>query len=289
MDRTIVFVVAGILLAGCATTAGGGTEAPNCAWRACLRFSDGRSGRTYLIENNEPVPVTVRLTFRTLTNLRPQSEIPVERIIAARSTATVIRLSRVQADRSIGAEPSLAVDLGSDSTVADEGYPYSVPFGGDSARTLNQGFDGPDTHLGGMRYSLDFGMPEGTPVIAARAGVVVHIQDGFTEGGLDPALLDRANVVVVAHSDGTMASYGHLSPGIVVSKGDAVEAGDLLGASGSSGFAGQPHLHFHVGKRLLGDPGRTIPITIVDRNGQVLDLEPGSHVEPGPSKGARGS
>ena len=76
-----------------------------------------------------------------------------------------------------------------------------------------------------------------------------------------------------------MASYGHLTSGIPVAVGDAVRVGDLLGSSGSTGFTGGPHLHFHVGKRMLGEPGRTIPIKMQDRNGRLLDLAPGLLVE----------
>ena len=276
------------LLSGCATGTGHSpAEEPNCAWRACLGYVDNPSGRTYRIENDEPVPVTVRLTFRTLMNLRPQGELPVERIVPPRSSATLIRLTTVHRNRSIGAEPSLAIDLGSDSTVPDSGHLYAVPFGGIEPRQLIQGFHGPDTHLGGMRYSLDFAMPEGTPVLAARSGIVVHVQDGFTEGGNNPDLLERANIVVVAHADGSMASYGHLAPGISVTIGESVNEGDRLALSGATGFAAEPHLHFHVGKRLLGDPHRTVPIQLRDHQGRTLTLEPGSLVAPAASSTQR--
>ena len=62
-------------------------------------------------------------------------------------------------------------------------------------------------------------------LIAARGGTVVHVQDGFEKGGADPDLLQRANIVVVAHGDGTVASYGYLAPGILVSVGDSVAGG----------------------------------------------------------------
>ena len=117
-----------------------------------------------------------------------------------------------------------------------------------------------------MRYSLDFAMPQGTPILAARGGTVFYLQDGFTRGGTNPDLLERANLVAVAHRDGTMASYGHLR-------------------SGATGFAGQPHLHFHVGKRLLGTPGRTIPIKLRGRDGRPLNLEVGSLFAPGREAG----
>jgi murein DD-endopeptidase MepM/ murein hydrolase activator NlpD len=123
-------------------------------------------------------------------------------------------------------------------------------------------------------------MPEGTPVLASRPGIVVHVQDGFTEGGTDPDLLERVNLVVVGHTDGTLGFYGHLAPGIRVSPGEAVLEGKVLGRSGATGFAGQPHLHFHVGLRALGEPGRTIRVRLKDGAGREAPSEVGRYYQP---------
>ena len=49
------------------------------------------------------------------------------------------------------------------------------------------------------------------------------------------------------HSDGTFADYSHLTFHVaVVKKGDHVKKDQLLGYSGSTGFASGPHLHFAV-------------------------------------------
>ena len=57
----------------------------------------------------------------------------------------------------------------------------------------------------------------------------------------------RANYVWVRHSDGTLGCYLHLRPaGVVVSIGQSVERGQLLGYSGCTGQCNGPHLHFHV-------------------------------------------
>jgi len=252
----------------------------NCAWRVCITTQNTSSGRAYRAVNGEPVPVTITLTFESPGNLLPGADRPIERVVPPESSEILVRLNSVTQNPSIRPEVSIAIDLGSSSTVEDPDHVYAVPFGGDARRELIQAFDGPDSHLGSMRYSLDFAMPQGTPVLAARGGTVLYLQDGFTEGGADPDLLEAANLVVVAHSDGTMASYGHLTAGVSVSVGQIVAEGDLLGSSGATGFAGQPHLHFHVGKRMLGTPGRTIPIKMGDPEGRVLDLIPGSLVGP---------
>lgn len=280
--RTLVLLA--WLLTGCATSRGGPRirEDRNCAWRVCITNENTRSGRAYRATNDEPVPATVTLTFEAPGNLQAGASRPIVRVVPPRSSEILVRLSTVLIDPSIRPELSIAIDLGSSQTEPDVDHLYGVPFGGDVRRELTQGFGGADSHLGSMRYSLDFLMPEGTPVVAARGGIVLYIQDGFTKGGADPDLLEAANVVVVAHSDGTMASYGHLTRGIPVSIGQTVREGDLLGSSGATGFAGRPHLHFHVGQRMLGEPGRTISIKMKDREGRVLDLAPGLLVEPAP-------
>lgn len=251
-----------------------------CAWRVCVTHDDTEEGRTYTARNSEPVPVTVSLGFNTLENLRPIGPDHVDMVIPPQSSAVLIRLARVSPTGPIGAGARVQIDLGSSTNQADD-FAYAVPFGGDEPRELIQGYDGPETHLGSMRYSLDFAMPEGTPILAAREGQVLLVQDGFTEGGTDPELLERANLVVIAHDDGSMASYGHLHPGVRVRIGQHVREGQLLGYSGHTGFAGQPHLHFHVGNRMLGEPGRTIPARMKDREGNPVDLAVGTLVEPG--------
>ncbi len=277
--RPIVLFV--LLLAGCATAPGRPDirSMDNCAWRVCVRSITLPQGQAFQAVNREPVPATVVLTFRSPGNLLAEALNPIERVIPPESDQILVRMKDVVRDGSIGAQLSVSIDLGASTTEADVDHLYAVPFGGDVRRRLIQGFDGSDSHLGSMRYSLDFAMPEGTPVLAARAGTVFYTQDGFTRGGTDPKLLERSNLVVVAHSDRTMASYGHLRRGIRVGVGDVVEEGDFLAWSGTTGFAGQPHLHFHVGKRMLGAPGRTIPIKLKGRLGRVLDLEVGSWIE----------
>lgn len=81
----------------------------------------------------------------------------------------------------------------------------------------------------------DLMVPEGTPVFAAHAGVVL------THHG------PRCGLgVTVASPDGYRSVSCHLS---VVSVGDdtSVGPGDVLGLSGDTGNAiGVPHLHFHL-------------------------------------------
>jgi murein DD-endopeptidase MepM/ murein hydrolase activator NlpD len=82
---------------------------------------------------------------------------------------------------------------------------------------------------------LDIGVPQGTPVQAAKAGKVVFAGDGGGYG----------NLVVIQHEDGKFAKYAHMSS-INVKEGQQVAAGELVGKVGSTGNSTGPHLHFEV-------------------------------------------
>jgi murein DD-endopeptidase MepM/ murein hydrolase activator NlpD len=133
---------------------------------------------------------------------------------------------------------------------------YGLPFDPAFPRFLQN----TDTHDDpSLRHALDFVLPVGTPVRAARDGVVARVVDGFSKGGRDRALARSANAVHVLHDDGTFASYVHLSLGIPVEEGQRVARGQRIGSSGNTGYSGAPHLHFAVSHNGLDGP-RSIPV-----------------------------
>jgi murein DD-endopeptidase MepM/ murein hydrolase activator NlpD len=88
---------------------------------------------------------------------------------------------------------------------------------------------------------IDIGVPIGTPVQAALAGVVADT--GNTD--LVKGCYSFGKWVMIAHANGLSTMYAHLSV-ISVSKGQAMATGDLVGYSGMTGYATGPHLHFGV-------------------------------------------
>ena len=83
---------------------------------------------------------------------------------------------------------------------------------------------------------LDLAAPPGTPVAAARDGVV-------TRAG--PAGRVYGNAVFIDHGDGSSTRYAHLSQVLVV-PGVRVQQGDPVGRVGSTGASTGPHLHFEL-------------------------------------------
>lgn len=94
-----------------------------------------------------------------------------------------------------------------------------------------------DPFVGSLAFhaGLDFPSPSGTSVLSAGAGTVSFA--GHSGG--------YGNMVEVTHPGGLVTRYGHLSK-ILVSKGDTVGTGSVIGKVGSTGRSTGPHLHFEV-------------------------------------------
>lgn len=120
---------------------------------------------------------------------------------------------------------------------------YRLPFLAGQTYTVTQGWHGSYSHTGKSAYAYDFGLPEGTPVLAAAPGVVAFVRDGHHGCG-DESYRAMANSITIYHADGTATSYAHLSH-ISVKVGQVVTGGERIGLSGKTGFTGcQAHLHF---------------------------------------------
>ena len=125
---------------------------------------------------------------------------------------------------------------------------YRLPYRPGETYRVIQGAEGPLSHRGPLTNAIDWAMPVGTPVLAARGGEVVGLRDGAGSGGPDAALSGQENFVWIRHEDGTVGHYLHLQAGsLAVTEGQKVSPGDVIARSGNSGFSTEPHLHFHVG------------------------------------------
>ena len=127
----------------------------------------------------------------------------------------------------------------------DTSYIYALPYPKGISRLMVQGYKSQFSHRG--RLSLDFKMKRGSLITAARDGVVARVEQSFSGGGMHKKYLRKANQVVILHSDGSQAYYGHLQQnGVLVNVGDTVSQGQLIALSGKTGYALFPHLHFLV-------------------------------------------
>jgi murein DD-endopeptidase MepM/ murein hydrolase activator NlpD len=148
---------------------------------------------------------------------------------------------------------------------------YVLPFPIGKAYTCLQGFNSPLSHFGTFRYSVDFGMPIGTIVTAARSGRIVYILESYSD---NDQIEGHENVVIVMHEDSTYARYVHLTPkGALVQINQMVVSGDTVGLSGSSGTNAIPHLHFDITKTFDGRSDQTIPFDFVNTMPHPVGLQ----------------
>lgn len=87
-----------------------------------------------------------------------------------------------------------------------------------------------------MHNGIDMACPQGTPIYATRTGTVTTAS--YQAGG-------AGYYVSINHGDGFSSIYMHMT-NYVVSGGQSVAAGQLIGYVGSTGVSTGPHLHFGV-------------------------------------------
>lgn len=107
-----------------------------------------------------------------------------------------------------------------------------------SYRKLTSPFGDRDSPTAGASTNhkgVDLAGPEGTPIYASRTGVVTVATYSKSAG----------YYVTINHGDGFSSVYMHMT-NYVVSKGQAVSAGQLIGYMGSTGISTGSHLHFGI-------------------------------------------
>ena len=87
-----------------------------------------------------------------------------------------------------------------------------------------------------MHNGIDMACAQGTPIYATRAGTVTTA--AYQAGG-------AGNYVSINHGDGFASIYMHMT-NYVVSAGQKVNQGQLIGYVGSTGISTGPHLHFGI-------------------------------------------
>ena len=114
---------------------------------------------------------------------------------------------------------------------------------------------------------IDIPCGSGSDIIAAAAGTVVVVKDGYNGG--------RGKYMVVDHGNGLGTLYQHLS-GFVKSEGQSVAANEVIAKSGATGIGSGPHLHFEVHENF---DGKTV-------NSTKNAVDPEKYVSPGTTNGS---
>jgi murein DD-endopeptidase MepM/ murein hydrolase activator NlpD len=137
------------------------------------------------------------------------------------------------------------------------------------AGSITQGPGGSTSHTGLSQYAIDYGVNLGTPVYAMRSGTVKRVIDTNSDTGGGQEKANQANLVTIEHDGGYHSAYLHLQRGFSskvaggIKVGNTVQAGQLIGYSGNSGWSTGPHLHVQVHRpNTNGTFGQTVPFRI---------------------------
>lgn len=198
---------------------------------------------TLWAQNNLPCPVH-------LTAEPDSLEKTFERFLPKSNTQKLIQLpiDSIYSPAEFKRQVRYQITLGNPEAIHDTSYKYLLPYPQDQSHLLIQSNNSSFTHnLPNSKYAFDFDMPPNSLVSAARGGTVGFVGVSNKKGGADENLMQQANKIIVCHDDGTIAVYAHLQhEGALVTIGEHIYAGQIIGFSGNTGYSTTPHLHFVV-------------------------------------------
>jgi len=222
----------------------------------------------YYIRNDYAGPVEVEIDFTEKENVQATPDLPRLFVIEPGISDTLFEINAIDELQSWKLALKCRYIIGSPLANYSSTTNYLPPIAPNTTFQISQAFGGSFSHTDEQnKYAVDIAMPIGTPVHAARSGIVVEVEDDFYKGGTDKAYSSEANNIRILHDDGSMAIYAHMElEKAQVYPGLEVFAGQLIGYSGNTGFTTGPHLHFAVqinqGMRLV-----SVPFAFINQQG----------------------
>ena len=217
--------------------------------------------------NNIWGPVELVLDLADDENAASEPPLPARFVLEGQSEERLVKVKAADPTQGFSFRLTYRQMIGPPLAHLPAEVDYYPPFPLGMRFLVSQGFDGDVTHKDpSSQYAVDIAMPVGTPVLAARSGRVMQMEDDFHGAAQKERYLNRSNHVRILHADGTMAMYAHLQPNSLrVREGMEVERGQWIANSGNTGFSSGPHLHFviqlNVGLALESLPFRFITPT----------------------------
>ena len=230
-------------------------------------------------KNLRDYPVTYTLRVRTVY-FNVAGPTTVTRTLRPQESASIMMLSQSDRSRVGRYRYFLEWTVGDKDARHDDDHLYALPYETGRSYRVLQGYGSRFSHTGLEAYAVDFDMPEGTPVHAARAGVVARVEESNTIGCWSDGCGRYANYIVVLHNDGTTGEYYHLKHmGALVEVGDSVARGQKIGLSGNTGHSTMPHLHFAVYRATDWGNTQSIPVRFQSADGTIKRPRRGARYE----------
>jgi murein DD-endopeptidase MepM/ murein hydrolase activator NlpD len=218
-------------------------------------------------------PAQIELRLTEAQNVVSSPPLPARFVIPGDSELGLVQFGPRDPSQPFSYRLAYSLVPGAPSAELPDDLAFYPPFARDRRFPISQGLDDAQTHQDAAnRYAVDIVMPIGTPVFAARGGVVMDSEQQYPDTGREEErYLDQANFVRIAHDDGTMAVYAHLQrDSLRVVPGMRVPAGHWIANSGNSGYSSGPHLHFVI-QMNIDMALESLPISFRRPDGGVMD------------------
>ena len=236
-----------------------------------------RGGVALVAQNTYYAPIQIAFRLNAVENVSAATPRTGLKVLPPRSETELVFVGKAVEQIDLRFESEFQFLPGEPGAQHRPQQPYRLPYALSTAMRVSQAYPDMKTHVDpASQHAVDFVMPIGTDVFAARDGVVIEVASDFFESGTNLAVDGpRANVVRVLHDDGTMALYVHLNWNTIrVVPGQQVRRGEYLADSGNTGFSTGPHLHFVV-QRNQGGSLISVPLAFADANGAPTALVTG--------------
>jgi murein DD-endopeptidase MepM/ murein hydrolase activator NlpD len=224
----------------------------------------------FYIRNDYSGPVEVEIEFSQQNNVTATPGLPRRFVVQPGESNTLFKVSGINELDAWQLSLKYRYIIGQPLPNYHSTTGYLPPLEPNASFQISQGFNGDFSHTDEQnKYAVDIAMPIGTPVYAARAGMVMEVDDDFFKSGTNADYSSEANNIRILHDDGAMTVYAHLElEKAQVYPGLTVAAGQLIGYSGNTGFTTGPHLHFAVqinkGMELV-----SVPFTFINQEGKA--------------------
>lgn len=233
--------------------------------KICVTAKENSRGVIFSVHNLKNYDQTVTFDFMKLENMTTDTLIPVTFVCPPKTEMIALKLFHKK-NEAWNYSYKYWFMRGSNKALHDDSHIYRLPYGSGDSYEIIQGFGGSFSHTGRDMYAVDFGMPVGTTVYAAREGKVVGIYEDSDITGTSKDYADYGNYVFLEHPDKTIGEYWHLKQGgALVSEGEHVKAGTPIAISGNTGFSSGPHLHFAVTTAVNGQISKSFRIRFKTR------------------------
>ncbi len=180
---------------------------------------------------NAPVSVTIGVDPNASENLQSDKTLPLNAVVPPYTDQALVNFGPKLKSAPYNLRYTFSWSIGDYRASHNCPEHYRFPFGNNIRAYVNVADKASATPY--TRYAVIFSVPAGTPVLAARKGMVVRIR---AEDSID-----------ILHDDATIATYGHLgniAHGLSVGK--AVAAGDAIGLAGTAENRKEAYLQLTV-------------------------------------------